>query len=388
MPFISATQIHDGRSFLPIGSIIELNEDGVIIAIHQPGTIPVEQIIHYEGIICPGFVNAHCHTELSHMLGVIEEDNGLVRFLQAVVQQRNKYSEHDKQSALLKAFTEMKNQGIVALGDIANTSDSFQARMQAGMHVHTFVESLGFTQSRAEECFAWAKKIYDVFAAQTSNKYQLSQSIVPHAPYSVSDQLFALIDQFEPHSLLSIHNEETPDELEYFVQKTGKMKELYDTLGINDDFFQASGKTSLQTYLPYLSDPHPLLLVHNTCITPEDIEVLKYTPHKVSLCICANANWYIERKLPPLDLFVASGLNICLGTDSLCSNHQLSMMAEFQRIQDHFPEIQMEQLIQWATYNGALALQLDSVIGQIAAGKKPGIVHIDRYRNSQLLYEA
>lgn len=387
MPFITAPLIHNGIHFLPTGSIIEVAADGTILGIHNPGTIAEAQIQHYEGILCPGFVNVHCHTELSHMLGKIEEGNGLVRFLQSVMLQRNTFSEADKKEAMSSAFAYMKSQGIVAVGDIANTADSLTERSTSGLHVHTFVESIGFTEDRAEERFAWPQKVYEQHSAQsTEQDVMLRQSIVPHAPYSVSPQLFALINKHQRDSIISIHNEETPAENEYFHTKTGLMKELYETLNINDDFFSPSGKSSLQTYLPYLSPAHPLILVHNTCMNEQDIAVLQSGDRAISLCLCPNANWYIERKMPPVEMLAGSGLNICLGTDSLASNHQLSIMEEIKTIRLHFPAISMEQLLKWATYNGAITLQMDSKIGSIEKGKKPGIIQIEQEKKVNVLW--
>ena len=75
--------------------------------------------------------------------------------------------------------------------------------------------------------------------------------------------------------------------------------------------------------------------------------------------------------------------NIVLGTDSLASNHQLSILEEMKTLQSHFPEIQTTSLLQWATLNGAKALQMDDIVGSFEKGKKPGIVLIDAIQNTQ-----
>jgi len=377
MPFIKASRIHNGHKFLKEGTILEVTDDGQIVTIHESPFSPGHPIQEYEGIICPGFVNAHCHLELSHLRGHIEEGTGLVAFLKKVMQQRSSFSEEDKRTAIEGALADMKAAGIVAVGDIANTPDTLNYRPSAGMHFHTFIESIGFTEDKAAERFAWPLKVYEQFATQSSGEYTLDQSIVPHAPYSVSPALFALIDRHRNHSLISIHNEETPAENEYYLNKTGNMKELYDALGIDDTFFQPSGKTSLQTYLPYFSKDHALILVHNTFMSEADADSLKDEEREIHICLCPNANWYIERCMPPIPMFMEKGMNICLGTDSLSSNHQLSVMAEIKTIKKHFPEIGMETLLQWGTFNGAKALKMEHNIGSLEAGKKPGIILID-----------
>jgi len=376
--YLSATRIHNGRTWLPGGSIIETEPaTGAVKALHEPGTVDPGKVHHYEGILCPGFVNVHCHLELSHMKGAIAEGGRLVPFLQSVMTGRGSFPEEEKNEAIAAALAEMRRNGIVAVGDIANGTDSLAFRPGAGLHIHTFVESIGFTEAHADARFEWAVKVYGQFAAQAAGQHRLRQSIVPHAPYSVSEQLFARINKFAGHSLISIHNEETAAELELYRDKTGAMLDLYRTLNIDAGFFKASGKTSLQTYLPYLDESHPLILVHNTFMQPDDLLALKESAREVYLCICPNANWYIERQLPPLDAFRSSGLPLCIGTDSLASNHALNIWGELQTLQQHFPAIDLGEMLCWATYNGACALQMEDTLGSIEPGRRCGIVHID-----------
>ena len=386
MPFIKASRIHNGYEFLTEGSIVEIAGEGEIINIHGPSFSPGMPVQEYEGIICPGFINAHCHLELSHMRGVTAEGGGLVSFLQQVMLQRNNFSGEEKRTALEQAFADMKAGGTVAVGDIANTPDTLDIRQDAAMHIHTFIESIGFTEDHAGDRFAWPQKLYEEFSDQRSGDYMLRQSIVPHAPYSVSPALFALIDRHKDKSLVSIHNEETLAENEYYREKSGKMKELYETLRIDDGFFRPSGKTSLQTYMPYLSKDHLVILVHNTYMNEQDIDWLKGEDRECYLCLCPNANWYIERRMPPIPLFIQKNMNICLGTDSLASNHQLSIMAEIQTIKKHFPGIGLETLLRWGTLNGAKALQMEHIIGSLEAGKRPGIILIDQEEQIKVLY--
>lgn len=380
MNYFSATQIHDGRQWLAEGSIIVFNDDGTFNGIHAAGSLPDATISHYEGILCPGFVNVHCHLELSHMKGRIPEANGLVDFLKGVMFQRNDFDQASKEMALQEAITTSKNNGIVAVGDITNGTDTLKFRAGAGLHMHSFIESIGFTETKANERFAYSEQVYRQFAdqaAQAPGNYSLRQSIVPHAPYSVSSAMFALIDSYDKASLISIHNEETAAENELYQSKTGKMFELFEALGIDAGFFEPSGKSSLQTYLPQLAPSHPVILVHNTFLDEHDIRFIREEQREVYLCLCPNANWYIERRLPDITLFEESGLPVCLGTDSLASNHQLSIWSEVQLIHEHFPDISLETLLRWATFNGARALQMDDFIGSLEPGKRPGLVAIN-----------
>jgi len=90
--------------------------------------------------------------------------------------------------------------------------------------------------------------------------------------------------------------------------------------------------------------------------------------------MCPNANLYINDQLPAIDLFIKHNCEIVLGTDSLASNHHLSILEEIKTIRERFPNIAADQLLQWATINGAKALQIDKLLGSFEPGKQPGVI--------------
>lgn len=372
---ITANQIHDGEKFLPEGSVIELDDNGTIIAIHDAAK--KAEATFYEGILCPGFVNVHCHLELSHMKGVIPELTGLIPFLKNIPTQRDKFTEEQKKAARHEAYDELYTNGTIAVGDIANTPDTLDLRTQGKMHIHTFIESIGFTEERAQMMMDFSKQTYEAFAAQENKGKILRQSIVPHAPYSVSSSLFKLISGHQPQSLISIHNQESEAEHHFYLNKEGAVNELLAMLGINTDFFQPSGKSSLQTYVQYFEKEHSFIFVHNTYTGLEDATIGSNTFAQAYWCLCPNANLYIENKLPDIPMLMNEQRNICMGTDSLASNHQLSILSELQTINQYYPEIGWETLLRWGTSNGAKALRMGNIIGYIKPDTQPGIVHVE-----------
>ena len=120
-----------------------------------------------------------------------------------------------------------------------------------------------------------------------------------------------------------------------------------------------------------------MIFVHNTFTTTTDIEVAQTLLKNVYWCLCPNANLYIENTLPDIAMLAKHGNTICIGTDSLASNHQLSILAELQAIKDHYPSIDWETLLRWGTFNGSLALQMNDIAGTIEPGKQPGLMHLD-----------
>lgn len=369
---LNADRIHDGNGWLPEGAVVEVKTDGTIAGIHDTTIAGVTE--HFTGILVPGFINAHCHLELSHMKGIVPERTGLIPFLQAIPAQRNKFSEEQKKAARQAAYQELIDHGTVAVGDIANSPETLDIRAQGLLHMHTFVECIGFSEQFAQARLNYSLEVLAVFNAQEAKDNVLRQSVIPHAPYSVSAALFRLINEAAPDSLISIHNQESPAEDEFYQLKTGKVLDLLAGLGIDAGFFTPSGKSSLQTYLPAFSPSHPMLLVHNTYTPQADVLYAESIFQRLSWCLCPNANLYIEHTLPDVPMLQRHTGNICIGTDSLASNHRLSVFDELCTLKTNFPGLEWEELIRWGTLNGAKALQLDTITGSLETGKKPGLV--------------
>ena len=157
-------------------------------------------------------------------------------------------------------------------------------------------------------------------------------------------------------------------------------------MNIDNSFFKPSLKSSLQTYFHKLEKAISVILVHNTFTTQADIEFVQNQKSNqlVSYCICINANQYIEKALPPIEMLIKNGCNIILGTDSIASNYSLDMVEEMKTIQTNFPEVSLEQMLGWATLNGAEALGMGGEIGSFEKGKKPGVVLLENVEEKKL----
>jgi len=211
-----ADQLFDGYRFLEEGKVLITHEDGTIEAI-VPGEDAGDNIEQHEGILTPGLINCHCHLELSHLKNVIPPHTGLIEFLCSVVTKRD-FSPVIIQQEIIKAEKEMAGNGIVAVGDIGNTSDTAIVKSKSGIRWYNFVEVLSFTDDKADENFHHYKKVAQALEdqLQTSpmqgmgHKYQTS--LVPHAPYSISPKTFQLINEATKGQVISIHNQEHPAE--------------------------------------------------------------------------------------------------------------------------------------------------------------------------------
>jgi cytosine/adenosine deaminase-related metal-dependent hydrolase len=136
--------------------------------------------------------------------------------------------------------------------------------------------------------------------------------------------------------------------------------------------------------IEYFPSDKKLLLVHNTESTEDDFKVaLKKNP-ETFFCTCPNANLYIESKLPDYSIWKNYPDQICIGTDSTSSNHQLSILEEMKTIQKHDSAQTTEKLIQWGTLNGAKFFGWEKELGSIEVGKKPGLNLISGLENGTL----
>ena len=372
-----ADHLFTGTEMLGSNKVLITKKDGEVEAIIDEDNAG-EDVETFKGIISPGFINTHCHLELSHMKGLIPEKTGLVDFVYKVVNERH-FAEEEILNAIDAAENEMLLNGIVAAGDICNNLLTLPQKEKQRLAYYNFIEASGWLPSASQMRFERALSIYDEFQIQNS-KFKIQNSIVPHAPYSVSDELWKLITPYFQNKVVSIHNQETSFEDEFFLQGTGDLLRMYKMMNIDNSFYSPGKKSSLQSYFSRLSNAASIILVHNTFTSQADIDYAKNNKsgdQQLFFCVCINANQYIENTIPPIKLLIQNDCNITLGTDSLASNHSLNLLDEMKTIQKNFHDISLEKMLQWSTINGAKALQMDKTFGSFEKGKKPGVVLIE-----------
>ena len=358
---------------LPEGVLV-VDDEGVILSVEQRGAFDDHELEYFPGVLVPGFVNVHCHMELSHMFGKVDTGTGLIPFITSVVRQREVEMDIIL-DAVRSAEDEMIGNGIVAVGDISNTSNSFRQKESGRMHYHTFVEMFDFLQDgNAQSCFDQYMGVYDQVPENTWNK----KTCVPHSPYTVSRTLFTKINNQNNGSghTVSLHNQEMEPERQLFVNKSGELIDFYKSFGVELDSFVATGQDSIYYAIEHMDPEQRTLFVHNTLTSEEDIAAAHGWCADMFWATCPNANLYIENKLPDYRAFINQKAQMTIGTDSLTSNWQLSILEEMKTIQRYQSYVHFDELIVWATLNGARALGFEDVLGSFEAGKTPGVNHL------------
>jgi cytosine/adenosine deaminase-related metal-dependent hydrolase len=360
---------------------ITLDESGLITSVND--SRPPHDALKFDGVIVPGFVNAHCHLELSHLKGVISPQSGMAGFIQQLLKNRFVATASEQQKAMHLAEQEMLQNGIVAVGDISNNESSILIKQQRKLYYHTFIEIVGLNPALASEIYQKGIELRDLFNSQLNT----NNSIVPHAPYSMSDALLTLFSN-EKEFLYpaTIHSEESLDEFELCKYKKGPIAELFDSMGIDlKNYFPNDEVSPLEKVVPFFKDYEHFQFVHNTFTKEASIEFAETIIKNAYWCFCPNANKYITNTQPNYNLFYKRNSKVTIGTDSLASNNQLCILSELHTIQKEASTIPFTTLIEWATKNGADFLGLSDTFGSIKIGNMPGIVLLENINSNSLL---
>jgi len=372
----SADYIFTGKEVIKDATVV-VTDMGQVVSIEM-GTCNN----HYNGGICPGFINAHCHLELSFMFDKIDSGTGLIEFVKRVVAIRNDFSKTEQQYAIRTADRKMWENGIQAVGDISNDERSFEVKSASKLRYHTFVEVFDLHPSRTEEEFAHGRTVLAKAPIDDGN----SASLSVHAPYSSSPELYQLVDDITANTsnpILSVHNQENEYENEFFLSASGPWRELIEQWGFETSWVKPYNLNSLPAMCQHLSQDNKLVLVHNTFTSVADVQWANKKFSDLFFCTCPMANMFIEQRLPDYDVLLEGGATMLVGTDSLASNYQLSILEELKLIKKHNPRMASADLIRWATFNGAQAFNWPD-LGVIEEGSCPGLLHIDSMVNGEI----
>ena len=367
MRIISANSIFNGINFLSQEMALVIDDFGILKDIVKKKEIQSSEIEHYDGIIAPGFVNAHCHLELSHLFSQIYPKTGLIEFLKQVIAKRNNFNKKEQEDAAIEADFKMWESGIVAVGDISNIDTTFKTKANSKIYYHTFIELIGLNPFHSETIFEKGLSLL-----KELENYNLKGSLAAHAPFSSSKLLINKIANYNSLNNLafSIHNQESEEETKFFAGRPSDINDLFDYLNIDINWFTPPKTSSLLSYLDEIPNKKSLL-VHNTFCKEEDIIASK---HKfINWCFCPGANLFIENTLPNYDLFLNHNQNWCIGTDSLASNQKLDMCFEASILLSKLPSISIESILKALTYNGAKALGIEDKFGKLIIGKNTGL---------------
>jgi cytosine/adenosine deaminase-related metal-dependent hydrolase len=351
---------------------VEYDEtDGTILAVGQCASGEIAQA----GAVVPGFVNAHCHVELSHLHKKFRKGTGMAGFIDQINELRD-WAGNDVKAMLVKEWMDkMWKDGVSAMADISNDESSFQVKKNHPMYTRTFLEVFG---SEPQMCDGVMK---DVTALNVmADEVGIDAAPTPHSCYTMSPQLLsASAAAGLERGFISYHSQESQEEEDLLLTGTGAMYKNRKRSGMSTP--PVTGESSLKYFIDRLAAARPapyqehILLVHNVCLAQDDIDAAKKVMKNVYWAVCPLSNIFIHNALPPISMMRENGLKVVVGTDSLSSNDDLDMVKELYCLHANFPEVPMSQLLEWACSNGAEFLKRDE-LGSLSVGKRPGVVFI------------
>ena len=326
------------------------------------------------GALVPGFVNAHCHVELSHLHGKFRKGTGMAGFIDQINELRDWAGRETKIELTRRWMDKMWNDGVSAMADISNDDSSFEVKKSHPLYTRTFLEVFGSEPEMCEGVMSDVMKLNGMASA-----YGIDAAPTPHSCYTMSPQLLSASAAAGLESgFLSYHSQESQEEEDLLMTGTGAMYENRKRSGMSTP--PVTGESSLKYFLDRLAAACPapydqnILLVHNVCLKQDDIDALKKVMKNPFFAICPLSNIFIHNALPPVELMRKNGLAIAVGTDSLSSNDDLDMVKELACLHEAFPEVPMSEMLEWACLNGARFLGKEDELGSFAPGKRPGIV--------------
>lgn len=337
--------------------VVTVDDTGLIVSVGQWERLDGDASTEfYAGALCAGFVNAHCHLELSYLRGAIARGTGFAGFARAIGAVRGGFAMEDRLRALEAADARIWHDGVQAVADIVNGETSFAAKARSAVRYRSFAEVFGLNASTE--------------AVRPLLQYP-DTTLTPHSTYSIQDTVFSEVASDAANDPLSIHFMESDDEAALF-RGEGSLAAWYGRMGWRCDFL--SHGSPARRVADMVPRGRRVLLVHGCRVGDAEYDMVSdRLGQTLWWVLCPRSNDYISGLRPPVELLRRHGARICVGTDSLASNECLSMVEELKLL-DGVP---LEEAVAWATVNGARALGLDGGIGSIEAGKRPGLVLIE-----------
>lgn len=323
-------------------------------------------------VLLPALVNAHTHIELSFLHGRVPAAATFNDWVTMLMSVRRAAAADPFASPILdaarQAIEQAKATGTGLVGDVSNSLATVPLLREARLSAHVFHELTGFNLQDVPGRIAEARQTVDAACADAGD---VRIGLAPHAPYSVSPELFQAIRcevDAHPNPVTTVHLGESAQEVQFLRDGTGPARTMLERLGVWTNAWRPPGGSPVE-YLAGLGflDARTLV-VHGVQFGGDDLEQLKTIG--ATLVSCPRSNVHVGAGSPPLEDFYASGVDVAIGTDSLASAPDLNMFNELAEARRIAPRVPARRLLESATLTGARALGFDRDFGSIEAGKR------------------
>jgi aminodeoxyfutalosine deaminase len=315
-------------------------------------------------VIIPGLVNAHVHLELTSLYNKLTKFRSFTDWISQLIHCRQSWTMEDFLSSAAEGSRLSLASGTTLSGDITSSGFGWSAANDHNLRRIVFEEILALSSDRVDAVLSQLNRLLK----KAPSNPLLIHGISPHAPYSVSQELYRRSSELARRRriLLTSHVAETPAELQFLQTGTGEFRSFLDEIGslpikwkppklppvLYLDSLGVLGPSCLLAHCNYL-DKHSMAKILNT--------------HS-SVVYCPRSHNFFGHKHHPIRQMLDSGINVALGTDSLASNFSLSMIDEMRFLFRKRKDIKPEEIFQAATMNGAAALHFGGVLGRLRRG--------------------
>lgn len=315
-------------------------------------------------VLHPGFVNAHCHLELSFLKGKLAPGMRFTDWIAEVVRRRAKASPARVNSAVRNAITRMVRSGTTCVGDVTGSGAVTPRILSSGLRAVIFHEAIGFDPKKAG---VRLKEMVDAVERARGSEI-VTHGVSPHAVYSVSGGLMRAVADYAAvrGKPLAIHLAETPEEAVFSKKGTGPFRDLLTRLKV-----KVPGGHPRKKPVKAVEETGALegaALIHLN--HPERGDLARVKKAGACVVVCPNSNRWFGRSVEshPLRDLMEKSIPVALGTDSLASNLDLDMAGEMTAALEDFPFLAPGDVFHMATAGGAAALKLPEGCGTLHPG--------------------
>ncbi|MBI4828965.1 MAG: amidohydrolase family protein [Nitrospinae bacterium] len=317
-----------------------------------------------DAILHPGFINAHCHLELSFLKGRMLVRAPFTDWIRELVARRGAASPAMAANGIREGAARLIATGTSTVGDIATTPYAATLLARCGLRAVVYHEVTGFDPARARERFTNLKARLGAAPAAPL----MTHGVSPHAVYSVSPELMELAARhaWGRNLPLAIHLAETPEEEEFSRRGVGPFRALLEEMGLYAKGREPGARPALAAARS--GALRGALAIHMNHPSRGDLALLAREGAAVALCPNSNAWFGRDAGAHPLPRLLERGVTVALGTDSLASNTDIDLRAEARAVLRAFPRLSPEQVFAMMTVNGARALGLPGGTGTLRPG--------------------
>jgi cytosine/adenosine deaminase-related metal-dependent hydrolase len=347
---------------------VHISDPGRIVRIepwHDPPAIPGIEIVDWgNAVIMPGLINAHAHLELTALYGQLTTFSSFTDWIAQLIDRRRLWTrEQFLDSARAGAHAALTS-GTTLVGDVTSSGFAWEAACGTDLRHVVFQEAIGLDPADADQVLSQIQSMLD----GTSPNPLLMPGLSPHAPYSVSPELYRRLAGMarSRRLLLATHIAETKAEIQFLETGTGEFKDFLSGRGILPDHWRYPELAPI-AYLDSLGVlGQSCILIHCNYLDEESIRRILRT--RSSVVYCPRSHNFFGHDTHPVRKLLDSGINVALGTDSLASNSSLSMLDEMRFLYNARKDIKPEEIFRAATLNGAAALSFGGFLGRLRRG--------------------